>query len=355
MLITYAAAILCIALNIEFAMRYLSRAIEIVKPLLIGGVLALALDGLVKTFERSALNNIKNARARRVLSVALAYVCLALVVGLMLWTLLPTLARSVSALARRLPSYAAEVYEKLEELCTSLGLKCPEWSGLLLGSGALSDLGGSIGAIAVTLGDAIRWIAQLFFAVVFSAFALLEKAKLLSVARRIRATFTKSKVCDTLYKYTTYAAETFERFIAGQLVEAVILGALCFAGMAIIRLPYALLISVLIAVTALIPIVGAYVGAVPSALLLLFESPLQSAIFLVFLIALQQFEGAVIYPKVVGEAIGLDGFFVFIGITLGIGVGGVLGVFVGVPLTAVSYAVAARALDAREKKENLNG
>ncbi|MEG2677927.1 MAG: AI-2E family transporter, partial [Oscillospiraceae bacterium] len=126
-----------------------------------------------------------------------------------------------------------------------------------------------------------------------------------------------------------------KRFVSGQIAEGAILGILCFIGMLIIRLPYAGLISVLIALTSLIPIFGAYIGALPALLLLLLENPVQALIFIIFIVALQQFEGSVIYPKVVGEAIGLDGLLVFAGVTLGAGFGGLIGVIIGVPLTAV--------------------
>ena len=147
-------------------------------------------------------------------------------------------------------------------------------------------------------------------------------------------------------------ADTFTKYVSGQIVEAGILGVLCFLGMCIFGFDYAPLISVIIAVCALVPIAGAYIGAIVSALLLLMIEPMQAIWFLVFLIILQQLEGNLIYPRVVGTSIGLPGIWVLAAVTVGSSLMGFAGLIIGVPLTAVLYTLLKRNLHKREAAQN---
>ena len=133
--------------------------------------------------------------------------------------------------------------------------------------------------------------------------------------------------------------KTFNKFITGQFTEAIILGLLCFAGMVAFRLPFATTISVLVGVTALIPIIGAFIGIIIGTILILSISSVKAVIFIVFLIILQQFESNVIYPKVVGESIGLPGMWVLLSVTVGGSLGGIIGLLLGVPFASVLYTV----------------
>jgi predicted PurR-regulated permease PerM len=196
---------------------------------------------------------------------------------------------------------------------------------------------------------------KLVLGFVFSIYILLDKKRIKLMLRRLLDALFSKKLSAKINGYVELCAVTFKSFISGQVVESLLLGGLCFIGMAVIGLPHASVISVLIGVTGIIPVLGAYIGAIPSALLLLLENPVQALVFLVFLIALQQFENAVIYPKVVGDAIGIDGLFVFIGVTLGAGLGGVMGLLVGVPLVAVVYAAVGRMIRDKERRRDEDG
>lgn len=150
------------------------------------------------------------------------------------------------------------------------------------------------------------------------------------------------KVYDVVLDVAALTAETFSRFVSGQITEACILGGLTFLGMVILRLDYALLIAVLIGVSALVPVVGAYVGAITSALLLVMVDPIDALIFLIFLICLQQIEGNVIYPRVVGTSLGLPGIWVLTAVTVGGGLFNLAGVLLSVPVTSILYALLRR-------------
>ncbi len=339
-------AALALALNADKAVGLLAAVAGKTRPLAFGALLALALDGPADGFQKLLFS--KRTPKTRAAAVILAVGTVLVIAAGAGALLVPNLAQSMQTLIDRAPRYIAEITDRLGALCARLGVRLPENGAPLLDGGVQRYLP----AVALTVVDLAGSVIHAVLAFVFSVYLLIRKEKILRLAERLRHTFTSRSFCAKLYLYTIEFARTFKRFVNGQIVEGVILGSLCFAGMLVIRLPYAALISVLIALTSVIPVIGAYIGAVPAALLLFLENPLQAAVFVVFLVALQQFEGSVIYPKVVGEAIGLDGLLVFAGVTLGAEFGGILGVIVGVPLTAVLVKAASCAL---EDRENRNG
>jgi predicted PurR-regulated permease PerM len=171
---------------------------------------------------------------------------------------------------------------------------------------------------------------------IFSLYVLIEKEKLGSQIRTLVKTYLP-KTANKIFYVTSVLDDSFHSFIVGQCLEAVILGGLCVTGMLLLQFPYAIMIGVFIGFTALIPVAGAYIGAAVGAIMILTVSPLQALQFLLFVVVLQQLEGNLIYPKVVGESIGLPGIWVLTAVTVGGGVLGVGGMFLAVPLFAASY------------------
>ena len=162
------------------------------------------------------------------------------------------------------------------------------------------------------------------------------------------------KSTERALAFARLTEKTFSGFVTGQLTEAFIIGILCFAGMLIFRMPYAPLISVMVGVTALIPIFGAFIGTGIGAFLILFESPLKALMFVVFIIVLQQLEGNIIYPRVVGSQVGLPGLWVLIAVTVGSEFG-VFGMLISVPVVSLLYSVARQIVNARIKEKGLEG
>ena len=158
---------------------------------------------------------------------------------------------------------------------------------------------------------------------------------------------------DKLLNLLRLANKTFTNFITGQLTEAVIIGALCFIGMTIFRMPYAPAISVLVGFTALIPVFGAFIGTAVGAFLILLVKPIQAVWFVIFIIVLQQFEGNLIYPKVVGKSVGLPGIWVLVAVTVGGNAMGVMGMLISVPLCSVLYAVSREAVNNKLKMKRI--
>ncbi len=341
-----AALLLAAALNVDRVLEIFLFVADITRPLAFGVLIALALDGPVDGFQKLLHPKGEGKSRTTAVVIAIAAVC-TIAIGAC-YIVLPNLVQSVERLAARAPYYAAEITRSVEEFCRKIGIESKSGYSLL----ADDSIQNYASAVALTLMDIAGSLVRFSLAAVFAVYLLIRKEKICLFLDRVNRAFTSSPICAKIYRYTIDFARTFKRFVNGQVIEGIILGSLCFAGMLIIRLPYAALISVLIALTSLIPVIGAYIGAVPAVLLLLLENPIQALIFLVFLVALQQFEGSVIYPKVVGEAIGLDGLLVFAGVTLGAGIGGITGVVLGVPLTAV---ISRAVLSGIEKKEQETG
>ncbi len=199
----------------------------------------------------------------------------------------------------------------------------------------------------------VTGIINLVVSVAFSLYLLAQKEKLGDNVKKTLYAFFPTKKIDWLINITRITDQTFTKFISGQLVEAVIIGALCFVGMLIFRMPYASVISVLVGVTALIPVFGAFIGTAIGAFLIIIVSPIKALWFVVFIVILQQLEGNLIYPKVVGKSVGLPGIWVLVAVTVGGNTMGVLGIILAVPACAVLYTLLRETVYKRlEKKKN---
>ena len=200
-------------------------------------------------------------------------------------------------------------------------------------SGFTSFVNSTLTAVGAVVGSVVNF----FIGLIFGIYILSGKEKLHSQVSRIMHAYMKERtVARIRYIYRT-ANETFSSFIIGQCTEAVILGTLCTIGMLLFRFPYAPMIGAFIGATALIPIVGAYLGAAVGAFMILTVDPLKALLFIIFIVVLQQLEGNLIYPRVVGSSIGLPGIWVLAAVTVGGGLGGIGGMLLGVPVAATAY------------------
>lgn len=182
-------------------------------------------------------------------------------------------------------------------------------------------------------------LINLILALVFSLYVLAQKERLGKNAKKLMYASMKQKTADRALELLSLTGNTFSRFVSGQVTEAFILATLCFIGMSILRMPYALVVSFVIGFTSLVPIFGAWVGAIIGAFLIVFVSPIKALGFVVFLLILQQIEGNVIYPKVVGKSVGLPGIWVLAAVTIGGGLFGVSGMLFGVPIFSIIYTL----------------
>ena len=320
-------------------------------PLLLGLCLAYVLNILMSFYERHFFPNSRPrvlTKLRPGLCLLFAFLTL-LAVLVLIWRLvIPQLTQCLMLLLTQVPV----ALERLADWLAEQGILTEDfvngvaaWIGSLdwqarmgeILSTAFSGVGSVLSSLFGTVAAVFSGVTTLIFTVTFAVFVLLGKRRLASQGKRLMGRYLKEKYRNRLTYFLSTLNDCFHRFIVGQCTEAVILGTLCALGMTLLRLPYALMIGVLTAFTALIPILGAYIGGGIGALLILTESPTQALIFLVFIIVLQQLEGDLIYPHVVGSSIQLPGIWVFVAVTIGGGVFGIIGMLAGVPLAACCY------------------
>lgn len=353
----YSALFVCIFL-LYLGVRYWDGAVSFVAmafsaaaPLLIGGVIAYLLNILMGFFEKHYFVKSKSRvvkKCKRPVCMLLAFISLIGIAVLVIGIVVPELINCGRHLFAKVPVFienclnTLEKNEALAEYAIALEAYLPKdwaaWEDKLL-SGAkalLSGVGGVMSSVLTVVGTVFSSIVTLLVAVIFSMYLLLDKEKLIAQFKRFISTYLPKADRKIFYVLRTFN-ESFRRFIVGQCTEAVVLGLLCMIGMWIFRFPYAMMIGILIGFTALIPVAGAYIGAGVGAFMILTESPVQALLFLIFIVILQQLEGNLIYPKVVGSSIGLPGIWVLGAITIGGGLMGVFGMLLAVPVVAAIY------------------
>ena len=333
------------------AVEILARAFSAATPLIIGVVIAYILNILMSFFEKHYFPKSKKKvvdKTRRIVCMLLAFLSLLGIVALIIGIVVPELVNCTKHLFAEVPTAVMNLLAYLEknEMIEQYVIMLEEYlvenfSGMedKLMSGAqsvLSGVGGVMSSLVSVVGSAFSSVVTFLVAIIFSIYILLGKEKLGAQARRIISTCCPKRA-DKIFYVVDTLDDSFHHFIVGQCTEAVILGLLCMLGMWIFRFPYAVMIGVLIGFTALIPIAGAYIGAGVGAFMMLTESPLTALLFIIFIVVLQQLEGNLVYPRVVGSSIGLPGIWVLAAITVGGGLMGVFGMLLAVPVVAAVY------------------
>ena len=364
-LITYAIVLVALIVKLDAVGGFLRAVAGAFTPLLAGFAIAFILNRPCAFFERLYRRALKGKaqKAARGLAAATAYVVLILVITLLLLFVIPELTRSLQTFLGSMDTYAASLQNLYNGLVERLDLEGTLASLDLTSAidGTLNKLlTGTLDVLTTTLPHIIYMTSTLVSAVVtgvlalvFSVYMLSGAPRLTAQCRRLCRAYLPRRVCETVLSVVRLTADTFSKYVAGQLTEACILGGLCFLGMCIFRFAYAPLISVVIGVSALIPVAGAYIGAIVAVLLLVMISPLQALLFLVFLVVLQQLEGNIIYPRVVGTSLGLPGIWVLAAVTVGSSLLGFAGLIVSVPLAAVAYTLLRQDLRRRTPAEGV--
>ena len=322
-------------------------------PLLLGFFIAYLVNILMSFYEEHYFKGAKAPviqKSRRAVCMLLAFLSLLLIVVFVVRLILPELISSVQLLGREMPVAWNEGVKWLQEnvdpevwaqIAGYLGGSSMDWNSIIdkVAKGLATGFGGVMGTLAAVLTRTAGTIVMMLVAIIFSVYLLYRKERFAAQLDRVARHYTKR----IWYRRILYVKEVldhcFRRFIVGQCIEAVILGCLCVLGMHLFRFPYANMVGTLVGFTALIPIAGAYIGATVGAFMIFTISPLQSLLFLLFLVILQQLEGNIIYPRVVGASIGLPGIWVLAAITVGGGLMGIAGMLLGVPLAAALYQI----------------
>ena len=350
-LIILAVIVICLVafVNLPLLSTLFEKLLSILLPILLGLSLAFMLNIPLRFLEKHWVRRFGSSRfgLRRFVCILLCLLFLAAVGALLLWIILPQLGKSVYSLLLRLPEYVEQVkgwwgalvtYVEAHDLPISLPALSTDSASVASAVDAyLEEHGHQLINLSVDLlRRAYLLVIDLLLSLILMLYFLAQKEKLCSqIKKLLHGIFSPQRV-ERILSLGTLCQKTFANFITGQLIEAVVISSLSYLGMLLFRMPHALLVSVIIGVTALIPIFGAFIGTGIGAVLILLDNPITAIWFVVFIIVLQQIETNLIYPKVVGKSVGLPGLWVLISVTVGSSFG-LVGMLISVPLAAVLY------------------
>ena len=340
--------------NLSTLGKLLGSFFSLFSPLLIGAGIAYVMNLLLKAIERLWDMALKKApelwrvKLKRPICLTATILLFLGIIFAIFFILIPRLEEAGSTLIANVPGYITQIqnwWGSLVDFAAGHGVTLPELSmnvedatkfiSKILSSDSSNVVNTTIDITTSILGA----LVNILLALVFSVYMLAQKETLISQSRRLLLAALPRKAGQRTMHILKLTNNAFSSFVTGQVTEAFILGSLCCISMLILRLPYALPVSVIISFTSLIPIFGAWIGAATGAFLIVFVSPIKALTFLIFLLILQQVEGNLIYPKVVGKSVGLPGLWVLAAVTIGGGIFGMLGMLLGVPICSVIYAL----------------
>ncbi len=328
---------------------FLLTLFEAVVPLLIGCVIAYIVNLIMSFYEKHYFVKTQKKwvnKTRRPVCMLGAIISLLAVIAVIMIIVAPQLTSCVKLLFAKLPQALSSAVAQLEawnilpeDIMATLNSL--DWNSIIskVADVLTSGITNIVGVVVNVVSSVVGGFITAFVSVMFAVYLLLDKDKLGRQINGLMRRFLPEKRYDTV-KYTVRVVNaSFRRYIVGQCTEAAILGVLCALGMWILQMPYAAMIGALIAFTSLVPIAGAYAGGIIGAFMIFTVSPIQALIFVIYLIILQQIEGNLIYPKVVGTSVGLPAIWVLAAVAVGGGVMGVAGMLLGVPLAAAVYKI----------------
>lgn len=340
--------------NFDIIINFINKLFNVFFPFILGGVIAYILNIPMTKIERILKKVIKKDNKEgliRTLAIVLSLLLFIIIIAFIAFLLVPELIENIENLIKNIPG----VIDKIEAWLVNILDKYPDIQKQITEAFSNSEhnvssivsnilnylLSGAIGFIS----NLVSGFVTFFTAVIFSIYMLSQKEYLIKCFKKLIYGYLKEDKANKVMEIGTLTNKTFSNFISGQCVEAIILGVIIFIALTIFRFPYALIISVLTAVTALIPIFGAIIAMVIGAILIGINNPIQAILFIVVFQVIQQIEGNFIYPKVVGKSVGLSPMWTLLAITAGGSLFGIVGMLVGLPLASVIYALI---------KENVN-
>lgn len=354
-LITYAIVLYLVLSNLHRFSGVADYILTVSLPVVLGFAIAYTLNLPMKSIEKNIVAPIledksgkKNRSGSiRALSILLTLMLAGAIITGVVRFVLPQLITNIRLLTASVPEYLQQIYgfvlkqmEDFDFYQTVVSTLNKYWREIL--NWGTSSLDGMASQIMGVFGALASSLTTLLLSFIMAIYMLASKEKMEQVLRTLAKTYLPKKVYDKLFEMMTVANSCFSKYISGQFIEAFVIGIMCFVGMSLLRFPYAPLISVFVGATGLIPMFGAFIGAALGAFLILMESPLQALWFILFIIVLQQVEGNIVYPRVVGTSLGLKGIYVMLAIIIGGNLFGAVGMILGIPIFATVYVLIKR-------------
>ena len=363
-LILFTVITVIVGINYIKVLGLLAAAVNMAAPFILGAAIAFVLNVPMRRIE-SSLSHVlkKGSRLLRPVSMALSILLVAGVLFLVMFVVAPQLVRTLLGLQSSIPVFFGEVRQWLEQLFAEnpqilINMEQIQIDWQQLFNDSLKFLKNGAGSMLDTTFSAaisiVNGMSTFLLGFIFSIYILLQKENLIRQIKKLLAAFLPERTVEGIVRIAALTSRTFSNFFTGQCMEAVILGSMFFIVLVVLRLPYALLIGVLIAFTALIPVFGAFIGWAVGAFLMLIISPMDALLFSVVFFTLQQIEGNMIYPHVVGNSVGLPSIWVLVAVTLGGSMMGVVGMLIFIPLCSVLYTLLRDTVNERLKRRKLS-
>ena len=366
-LIVFTALLVVALWKFDVVLGVLKTIWDIIFPFVLGGAIAFLTNVPMSFLEKKIFENVKKKnkivrKLKRPISLILTIVLVVGVIALVMFGVIPQLTRTMGTLVTsindfipQMQSWIGEFFHNNQEIMNLVDQiefdpdQAIKWGISLLGNGAGNMMNTTMSAV----GSIVSGVATFFIAFSFACYILFQKEKLHIQIRKVFFAFLPRQKADTFLKVCSLTYRTFANFLAGQCLEAVILGSMFVVTLSILRMPYALLIGILIAFTALIPIFVAFIGCAVGSFLIFMVNPQQAILFVIVFLVLQQIEGNLIYPHVVGESVGLPSIWVLAAVTIGGNLMGIVGMLVFIPLLSVLYTIFREFVYLRLKKQNI--
>ena len=363
---TYIVVLAFLLLNINSVLKILGQSLSVFKPFIIGIAIAFLINIPMKCFEKRLItpllkkSRLKNSKIfARILSLLLTLIILFVLISSFVNFVIPQLVKSTSSLVSGVPQYIDTLQSYATNYFSHIKLSDSMHTNILSGMEKLSNFVvkfanyfiSNILGITFSITSAIT---NFLIGFIIAIYILLSKEKLLIQCKKVTYAFLSEKNANRAIDVSHLVCHKFSRFIGGQCTDGVILGTLCFIGMSIFKMPYALLVSTLIALADLIPIFGTFIGTAIAAFIILMVKPITALYFIIMIVVIQQIEGNLVYPFVVGNSIGLSSFWILVPIFVGSSTFGVLGIIIGVPLFSVIYTLASGYINNRLEDKNIH-
>ena len=365
----YAFLVICGSILLYLGISHISSIkasindfIKTLQPFIIGGALAYLLNFILRFYEDKILSHdffkkLKKSGKRGV-GLLLTYITASIITYLFIQFVLPQLIDSIIGLVNNIPEYLNELTKVTNDIFDNLNLQ-PEYINLItdkFGEAVtyiitiISNLVPVIGNFVV---GATSSILNIIIGIIVSIYILIDKEKFMALGKKIIYALCSEEKAKFILRLATQSNMTFSRFIGGKILDSFIIGVLTFFILTIFKMPYVLLISVIVGVTNIIPFFGPFIGGIPAAIIILFVSPIQALWFVVIIIVIQQIDGNIIGPKILGDSIGISAFWILFSLLVAAKFMGFVGMVIGVPLFAIFYSIIKEIIEEKLRKKGL--
>lgn len=348
--------------NINEIKSSLNDFVSTLQPFIIGGTLAYLLNFILKFYEERVLSHemLKKMKksGKRAIGLVLTYITASIITYLFIQFVLPQLISSIVGLANNIPQYVEDFTKLANDLINNMNLQ-PEYIDLItnkfgeLVTYIITIISNLLPVVGNFIVEATSSILNIIIGIIVSIYILIDKEKFMALGKKVVYAFSSEERANFILRLATQSNMTFSRFIGGKILDSFIIGILTFIILTIFKMPYVILISVIVGVTNIIPFFGPFIGGIPAAIIILFVSPTKALWFVIIIIIIQQIDGNIIGPKILGDSIGISAFWILFSLLVAAKFMGFVGMVIGVPLFAIFYSIIKEIVELKLNKKGL--